>query len=85
MENITAKEFLEKTFNIDWLTHSEIETLITAMNLFAIGKCKQQKKLCSDIVDAYPMARTSELDVRLSYQVLKCPLPDDLKTFITET
>ena len=81
---VTAKQFLTETFNTDFLTSEELDTIIKAMNLFAIGKCKEQKKLCSDIVDIFPMERMSELDVRLNYQVLHCNLPEDLQLVLNQ-
>lgn len=47
-ETILAKEFLENTFNLDFLTTSEYETLRTAMELYAKGKCKEQREICYD-------------------------------------
>ncbi len=81
---ITAKEFLTENFSTDFLTWDELETIVKAMNLFAIGKCKEQKKLCSDVVDNYSMPRKSELDVKLNYQVLKASLPEDLQIILNE-
>jgi tRNA splicing endonuclease len=52
METIIAKEFLENTLDLSMFTYSEVETLITALQLFAKGKCKEQRQLCHDeIVD----------------------------------
>lgn len=75
METILAKEFLTKTFTIDWMTSEEIDTIATAMELYAKGKCKEQRMLCSDVVDKHPMLRKSELDVELGYKVLHAPEP----------
>lgn len=52
METILAKEFLENTFNVDFLTSEEIDTIATAMQLFAKGKCKEQRELCSHCLTA---------------------------------
>lgn len=51
---ITAKIFLENTFNLDFLTSSEVDTLISAMQLFAKGKCKEQRELCSKLISGWP-------------------------------
>ena len=45
-DTITAREFLVNTFNTSFLTPAELETIITAMELFAKGKCKEQRQLC---------------------------------------
>lgn len=62
-EIITARQFLTNTFNLDFLTVDEIETIVKAMNLFAIGKCKEQKALCYEFFK-------KELDA---------PIPEDLE------
>lgn len=49
---MTALEFLSGTFNLDFLTSSEVDTIVTAMNLYAKGKCKEQRVLCSHALTA---------------------------------
>lgn len=41
-ETITAREFITNTFNVDFLLPEELETIITAMELYAKGKCREQ-------------------------------------------
>lgn len=43
-EPITAKDFFLNTFNHDFLLPGEIETIITAMELYAKGKCNEYRK-----------------------------------------
>lgn len=49
---ILAREFLENTFNIDFLTANEINTIVAAMNLYAKAKCLEQRVLCSHALTA---------------------------------
>jgi hypothetical protein len=58
-DTITAREFLLNTFNTDFLSDEEKETIITAMELFTKGKCKQQREICHE---AYMSTFTSKLD-----------------------
>jgi hypothetical protein len=51
---ITAKEFIVNTFDASFLTSSELETIITAMELFAKGKCKEQRQICFDAWQGMP-------------------------------
>ena len=51
-DTILAREFLQEMFSIDWMTPSEIDTIVTAMNLYAKGKCKEQRELCSHALTA---------------------------------
>ena len=64
METITAKEFLENTFNLDFLTDSESKTIITAMQLFASGKCKEQRIICSKKVSKWPLKIKVESEIK---------------------
>ena len=41
-----AREFFTNTFNTEYLLPDELETIITAMELYANGKCKEQRELC---------------------------------------
>lgn len=52
MPTINAKDFLINTFNTDFLNEGEKETIILAMQLFAKGKCKEQRELCSHALTA---------------------------------
>lgn len=70
---ITAKEFLENTFNLDFLTHSESETIITAMQLFAKGKCKEQREICSKQVSGWPVQIKVESEIE--EDILNSPEP----------
>lgn len=45
-KTILAREFLQESFNLSFLTPDEIDTIVKAMNLYAIGKCREQKQLC---------------------------------------
>lgn len=64
METITAREFLENTFDIDFLYPDELETMITAMELYAKGKCKEQRTLCAqEIQKINPSLFNHPLDI----------------------
>lgn len=61
-KTITAREFLLNTFNTDFLSDEEKETIITAMELFAKGKCKEQRELCSHALTVdIPLSPTHNL------------------------
>ena len=49
-ETILAREFVTNMFNIDFLMPAEVDTIVTAMNLYAKGKCREQRRLCSNVV-----------------------------------
>lgn len=44
---ITAREFLLNTYDTSFLSDDERETIITALELFAKGKCKEQREECN--------------------------------------
>jgi hypothetical protein len=56
METILAKEFFTNTINVgflkSWLTDEEMETIYTTAELYAKGKCKEQRELCSHALTA---------------------------------
>ena len=50
MNTITAKEFLVNTFPAvkDFMSDEEISTIAKGMELYAKGKCMEQRQLCHD-------------------------------------
>jgi hypothetical protein len=44
---MNAREFFTNTFETGFLFPDELETIIIAMELYAYGKCKEQRELCS--------------------------------------
>ena len=67
MDTITAREFFLNTFNHAFLTPDEKETIITAMELYAKGKCKEQREICSRMVSGWPdkIFTESEIEDRI--------------------
>ena len=76
METMTAKEMLTNLFNVEFLNESEIDTIATAMDMYAKGKCKEQRKICCDIIEKYPLPRKSVVDVELERKILNAPEPE---------
>lgn len=69
MSAITARLFITESFNTNFLLPAELETIITAMELFAKGKCKEQRELCSHCLTAdIPLGSTHNL-------ILQAPEP----------
>ncbi len=60
---MTAREFFTNTFNYGFLTPDEIETIISAMELYAKGKCKEQREICSRFVSEWPDHTFSESEI----------------------
>ncbi len=52
METILAREFFTNTFELSFLTEEERETIFTGAELYAKGKCKEQRELCSHALTA---------------------------------
>jgi hypothetical protein len=73
METITAREFIENMFNLEFLTTSEVETIITAMELYAKGKCKEQREICSRQISGFPNILFTESE--MEDNVLNAPEP----------
>lgn len=73
MSTILAKDFLENTFNLDFLTTSEVETIRTAMEMYAKGKCKEQREICSRLVSGWPTEILTESEIE--ERILKAPEP----------
>lgn len=75
-ETITAREFLTNMFNLDFLAPEEVETIITAMELYAKGKAKEQRKLCHDeLVDESDELNFEESLIKFRQSVLNAPEP----------
>lgn len=50
MDKITAREFLENTFTLDFLSPEEVETIIKAMELYARGKNRELIEVLKDLI-----------------------------------
>ncbi len=73
METILAKQFLTNTFNLDFMTPVEIDTIATAMELYAKGKCKEQREICSRLVSGWPTEILTESEIE--ERVVNAPEP----------
>mgnify|MGYP000929319180 CR=1 FL=1 len=62
-ETITAREFITGLFNTDFLMPNELTTLVAAMSLFAKGKCKEQREICSRLVSGWPNVIKTESEI----------------------
>lgn len=72
-DTITARDFLLNTFNTDFLSEEEKETIITAMQLFAKGKCKEQRTICSRMVSGWPNEILTEGEIEERIENAKEP------------
>jgi hypothetical protein len=74
METITAFEFLSESFNLDFMTHAEVMLLCTAMDLYAKGKCREQRLICSRQVSGWPFEIKTESE--MEEDILNAPEPE---------
>ena len=73
IETITARELITKMFNTDFLSPNELTTIIAAMNLFAKGKCKEQREICSKMVSGWPTQ--IKIESEIEDDILNAPEP----------
>lgn len=71
---MTAKDFFTNTFNTDFLSSDEKETIIKAMELFAKGKCKEQREICSRLVSGWPNEILTETE--MADRIVNAPPPE---------
>jgi len=76
METITAFEFLSESFNLDFMTHAEVMLLCTAMDLYAKGKCREQRELCCNEIQDELNNDYQELVRAIRLLVLNAPEPE---------
>ena len=72
-DTILAREFVTEMFNLDFLMPAEIDTIVTAMNLYAKGKCKEQRSICSRLVSGWPTEILTESEIE--DRILNAPEP----------
>ena len=83
MATITAREFFTESFNLSFLSDEEKETIFMGAELYAKGKCKEQRKICYEAWAGMPQWKedsVSEIRERGQRTILNAAEPKfDLK------